>query len=136
MDGKFSKPVSRRRFLLNSGLAGSGMIAAQFLGKSQLVRASAPATVVSDKMRPQMPCGVATDDITGTSAAIWSRCDRPARMIVEYSTTESFRNAQRAVGPAALENSDFTARIYLSELPASQQIFYWFPVIWDFTFYL
>lgn len=75
-------------------------------------------------MRPQIPCGVATGDITGTTAAIWSRCDCPARMIVEYSTTESFRNAQRAVGPAALEGSDFTARIYLSDLPALQQIFY------------
>ncbi|WP_082218465.1 PhoD-like phosphatase N-terminal domain-containing protein [Kamptonema formosum] len=86
-------------------------------------------------MRPQIPCGVATGDITGTSAAIWSWCDRPARMIVEYYTTESFRNAQRAVGPAALENSDFT-RIYLSALRALQQRFYWFPVICDVTFYL
>jgi alkaline phosphatase D len=122
MDGQFSQQVTRRRLLLNSALAGSGILAGQLLGKSQLVRAGAPATAVSDRMRPQIPCGVATGDITGTSAAIWSRCDRPARMIVEYSTTESFRNAQRAVGPAALESSDFTARIYLSDLPAGQQI--------------
>jgi alkaline phosphatase D len=56
-------------------------------------------------------------------AVVWSRSDRPARMIVEYATTESFRNAQRIVGPHAIETSDFTARVELSGLPAGQQIF-------------
>jgi alkaline phosphatase D len=45
-------------------------------------------------------------------------------MIVEYSTTESFKNSGRIAGPAALEPSDFTARVDLDGLPAGQRIFY------------
>ncbi len=50
--------------------------------------------------------------------------DRPARLIVEYATTESFKDPRRIVGPAALETSDFTARVDLSGLPPGQRIFY------------
>jgi alkaline phosphatase D len=45
-------------------------------------------------------------------------------MFVEYATTESFANAQRVRGPAALESSDFTARTVLTGLPPGQRIFY------------
>jgi alkaline phosphatase D len=57
-------------------------------------------------------------------AVIWSRSDIPARMIVEYSTTESFQNARRVVGPAAIESTDFTTRVDLAEPPTGQKIFY------------
>src|SRR5690606_16701978 len=57
-------------------------------------------------------------------ALIWSRSDRPARMIVEWSTTESFRDAKRVLGSHAIEATDFTARIDLRELPAGQHVFY------------
>ena len=75
-------------------------------------------------MRPSIPYGVASGDINGNSAVIWSRSDRPARMIVEYSTEQSFRGAQRIFGPNALEVSDFTARVDLKDLPLNEQIFY------------
>lgn len=74
--------------------------------------------------RPQIPFGVQAGDIKPGRAIVWSRSDRPARMVVEYTTTESFRNSKRIVGPAAIESSDFTARIDLSGLPAGQKIFY------------
>jgi alkaline phosphatase D len=45
-------------------------------------------------------------------------------MFVEYATTERFENARRVPGPAALETSDFTARVVLTGLPAGQRIFY------------
>ena len=45
-------------------------------------------------------------------------------MAVEYATTERFDNARLVPGPAALEGSDFTARVVLSDLPAGQRIFY------------
>lgn len=45
-------------------------------------------------------------------------------MFVEYSTTERFTNAVRVPGPAALETSDFTARVVLTDLPPGQRIFY------------
>jgi alkaline phosphatase D len=86
--------------------------------------ASAPAIITSDTLRPVITSGIQSGDITDSRAIVWSRSDRPARMIVEYATTESFTNAQRITGPAAIESSDFTARIDLAGLLAGQQIFY------------
>jgi alkaline phosphatase D len=71
-----------------------------------------------------MPQGIAAGDVSNGRAVIWSRADRAARMVVEYSTTESFKDVRRAPGPAALETSDFTARTVLTGLPAGQRIFY------------
>ena len=71
-----------------------------------------------------MPEGVAAGDVTDGRAVVWSRADRPARMLVEYATTEKFENGWRRTGPAALESTDFTARIVLTDLPADQRIFY------------
>ena len=55
---------------------------------------------------------------------IWSRSDRPARMVVEWSTTESFRDPKRILGSHALEATGLTARIDLRDLPADQRVFY------------
>ena len=55
---------------------------------------------------------------------IWGRADRPARLSVEYATTEKFSDTRSMRGPAALETTDFTARVVLSDLPPGQQIFY------------
>jgi alkaline phosphatase D len=97
--------VKRRDFLKLAGLA-----------------IQAPAIVRSD--RPSLPCGVAAGDAGGGRAVIWSRCDRAARMFVEFSTTERFRDPRRVRGPAALESSDFTSRTLLTGLPPGQRIFY------------
>jgi alkaline phosphatase D len=45
-------------------------------------------------------------------------------MFVEYATTDRFDNLRRVPGPAALESSDFTARVVLTDLPEGQRIFY------------
>jgi len=84
----------------------------------------APAIITRDGERPGVPCGVATGDVTAGQAIVWSRSDRPARLIVEYSTTPSFANTRRVVGPSALEDTDFTARVNLTGLPAGQRISY------------
>ena len=55
---------------------------------------------------------------------MWSATDRPARLLVEYAATERFQNAQRIVGPAALPESGFTAKVVLDGLPAGQDVFY------------
>ncbi|HKQ75036.1 MAG TPA: alkaline phosphatase D family protein [Blastocatellia bacterium] len=86
--------------------------------------AKAPAIIISDKARPAATFGAQCGDVTANRAVIWSRSDKAARMIVEYSTTESFQNARRVIGPAAIEPTDFTARVDLSDLPAGQKIFY------------
>ena len=90
----------------------------------RLAQRGAPAIVMSDAQRPSMPYGVASGDVTTGRAIVWSRTDRPARMIVEYSTSPSFTDVRRIVGPAALDDTDFTARIDLTELPPNQRISY------------
>jgi alkaline phosphatase D len=45
-------------------------------------------------------------------------------MFVEYATTDRFTNVRRVPGPAALESSDYTARVVLTDLPDGQRIFY------------
>ena len=52
-----------------------------------------------------------------------ARIARPA-WLSSTSTTESFANPNRIVGPAALEATDFTARVDLAGLRAGQRIFY------------
>src|SRR5215475_7702406 len=110
--------MRRRDFLFSSA------IATRALRFDNSLRALSPAIIRQEKKIPAIPYGVQCGDIAPGKAVIWSRCDRPARMIVEYSTTESFRDLRRVIGPAALENSDFTARLDLSDLPAGERIFY------------
>ena len=103
--------MQRREFLSQALSTSSGLLVA-------------PAIIAAAQARPQLPCGVQSGDITNNSAMIWSRSDRAARLMVEYATTESFTNAQKRLGPAALEATDFTARLDLTGLPTGQRIFY------------
>ncbi len=112
--------MKRRLFLARTASAGSGLLLAELLHKP--IQAAAPAIITAQ--RPQIPFGVQSGDITPARAVVWSRSDRSARMLIEYATTESFQNAQRILGPAAIESSDFTARVDLTGLPAGQKIFY------------
>jgi alkaline phosphatase D len=105
--------LSRRQFV-RTGL--NACAAVQLTG--------APAIVKSDATRPAMPQGVASGDVTDGRAVVWSRSDRPARMLVEYSTSDRFETVLRRTGPAALESTDFTARVVLTGLPANQRVFY------------
>src|SRR5712691_942962 len=94
------------------------------LGGSRAWAGRAPGVVTSDGARPGIPSGTSAGDVTAGRATVWSRTDRPARMVVEYATTDSFASARRVVGPAALEETGFTARIELTDLPAGQRIAY------------
>jgi alkaline phosphatase D len=110
--------MNRRRFVqLASGAAAS-------LALRPITFAHAPALVPSDRLRPQMPSGVQVGDVTAERAIIWSRADRPARMIVEYAANEQLRSATTVEAPAALENSDFTARLDLGSLTPGEMVFY------------
>ncbi len=113
--------INRRSFLQQT-LTASGLTVCG--NTVNLLSGHAPAIIISETQRPQIPYGVQTGDVTSGRAVIWTRSDRPARMIVEFSTTESFQNSQRMIGPAAIEPTDFTARVDLAGLPAGQKIFY------------
>lgn len=84
----------------------------------------APAIVTSDASRPQLPCGVASGDVTDGRAIVWARCDRPARLLLEYTTGATFADARRVSGPTALEEWDYTVRLALTDLPPGQTIRY------------
>jgi alkaline phosphatase D len=118
--------LTRRRFLATSTLGSLGTLGAGglVLGRRPAwAQGTAPAVVTPDSARPQMPSGVMTGDVVADRAIVWSRTDRPARFFVEYSMSESFRDTQRVAGPAALPDSDFTARVDLRGLPAGQEVF-------------
>ncbi|MEA5571098.1 alkaline phosphatase D family protein [Calothrix sp. UHCC 0171] len=117
-----SSHLSRRQFLLTSATVGGAIITNNLFSKSTF--AQAPGIVTSEKIRPQIPYGVASGDINGDSAVIWSRSNKLSRMIVEYSMDESFRNLRRRIGALTTAKNDFTARVNLSGLLQGEQIFY------------
>src|SRR6266480_5679556 len=74
--------------------------------------------------RPVISHGVQSGDVSASSGVVWARADRPARMLVEWSTTESFKTAERAGFVDALPETDCTANMLLQQLPAGEHIFY------------
>ena len=118
---RFRHGVSRRSLLKRSaalgGVALSGAVPLLWSGR-------APAIVTGETARPGMPYGVMSGDVSSDGAVVWSRSDRPARLIVEYDTNDKFTNVRRLVGPAALPENDFTARVVLSDLAPGERVFY------------
>ncbi|HVY70755.1 MAG TPA: alkaline phosphatase D family protein, partial [Verrucomicrobiae bacterium] len=110
---------SRREFTAAVLRASAGMLAA-----SPLLRASAAGPAILDGARSQVTHGVSSGDVSFDSAIIWGRASRESRMVVEWSTSESFKDVRRVTGPAATEKSDFTAKTELTHLPGGQRIFY------------
>lgn len=107
---------SRRRLFLKTTLASGAALALPALGQ-------APGVITSDRARPQIASGVQIGDVTGDRALIWSRADRPARLLVERAFHADFRDALRVRGPLALETSDYTARVDLTGLPNDREVF-------------
>jgi alkaline phosphatase D len=103
--------VKRRDFLRYTATAGVGA-------------AAAPALIRAAQSVPTLPSGIAAGAAGPRRAVVWSRCDRPARLFVEYATTSQFANAQTVRGPVALPTADHTARVMLTDLPPGEQIFY------------
>lgn len=118
------KFVIGRRAFLKGALGAGGIAVAGGLLPQMLQARQAPALIIPDIQRPQLPYGVTSGDILANRAIIWSKADRPARMIVNVDTVESMSKARTITGPAALESSDYTAKIDLSDLPPDQEIFY------------
>ena len=109
-----------RRNFIKHALAGTVTLSG--LG-GILYSRQAPAVVASDSLRPMAPWGLQIGDVAGDRAIVWSRADKPARMLVEWSRDENFAKAVTLRGPHALDVSDLTARIDLTSLPADSDIF-------------
>ncbi|MGW7201102.1 alkaline phosphatase D family protein [Streptomyces chryseus] len=118
-----SRPQSQspdRRAVLRGSLAASAALALP--ASAAGAAAAAPAQALSG--RPRAAWGVQTGDVTSSSGLVWVRSDRPARMIVETSATESFRRARRWHGPLLGPGTDFTGTTALRGLPAGEQVHY------------
>jgi alkaline phosphatase D len=109
--------VSRRHFL------GTGVLAGGALAVPAWLRGPVYAQT-SEASRPGVPWGVQSGDATPSTAVIWSATDRPARMLVEYAADERLSGARRLVGPAALPETGYTAKVVLADLPSGRDIFY------------
>jgi alkaline phosphatase D len=116
--------LSRRTLMRGSALAGGGLLLTGGMAGRALAQQGAPALITSEQLRPSLPYGVQTGDLAGDRAILWARADRPARLMVEWATTEAFDDARSVRGPAALEDSDYTAKVDLAGLPRGERVFY------------
>ena len=119
--------MHRRTVLKASALAAASLADRRFA--AMLAAQEPPAAIKREGARPIAAQGVASGDVGHDRAIVWSRADRAAQMVVEWATTESFQQPHRVVGPAAIEASDFTAKLDLRDLPAGQRIFY--KILWQ-----
>jgi len=111
---RIGKPVTRRRILIGAASAAatftSGALARPYLSRA------------SD--RPVITHGIQSGDVSVDAGVVWARADRPARMLVEVSTTDSFRTIRGSHFVDALPEADCTAKLLLEDLPPGQDIFY------------
>ena len=107
-----------RRTLLRGGV----MLGGAAVLSGGVSRAFAAPGLV--RARPAVTHGVQAGDVTASTGVVWARADRPARMLVELSTTESFRHSWHVPGPVVTPDSDLTGRVHLRGLPAGERIFY------------
>jgi alkaline phosphatase D len=109
------RPILTRRQLLVRSASSIALAGAASLARPYLSRAAD---------RPQIAGGIQSGDVDCDSAVVWTRADRPARVRVEWSTIESFRNVLGSVATDAVPDRDFTAKLLLEDLPGGQDIFY------------
>ena len=76
--------------------------------------------------RPQFTHGVQSGDVDTSSGMIWTRTDRPSKVMMEVSTTESFAEARKLSALDAIPNSDMAVKRLVSGLPSDQDIFFRF----------
>ncbi|WP_020666301.1 alkaline phosphatase D family protein [Amycolatopsis nigrescens] len=109
------RTVLRAAGLTATGLLGTGLLTARPAG-------AAPVLLRGD--RPVLTHGVQSGDVTTSSAIVWSRADRPARMLVEIATDPSFRRARRLRGPLLTPDTGGTGKLRVPGLPPGTELHY------------
>ncbi|MYW68562.1 alkaline phosphatase [Streptomyces sp. SID8379] len=117
MSHRPSRPLPGRRGVLRGAFAASAGLALPAVGG-----VAAPAFALSG--RPEAGWGVQVGDVGAHSGLVWVRADRPARMVVETSATESFKKVTRWRGPLVGPDTDFTGTTRLRGLPPGEQVHY------------
>src|SRR4029450_7462026 len=110
-----SRPLLTRRRVVATAASSLSVTALGGIAKPYLSRAAA---------RPVLPPAIQSGDVSTDGGVVWARADRPARMLVEVATTDSFKAIRSAVCVDALPETDFTAKALIEGLPPGQDIFY------------
>ncbi len=105
-------PRLSRRALLATGSAAAGMLA-----MPAILRAS---------NGPVFTHGVQSGDASASGGMVWTRVDRPSRILLEVSTTESFADARRVAQLTALPDSDMAVKCLIDGVAPDQRVFYRF----------
>lgn len=74
--------------------------------------------------QPRITHGVQSGDVQTGRALIWARCSEPARMVVEWDTSERFVQPRRVAGPVVGPDTDHAATVALDGLPDGQIVCY------------
>ncbi|MEU6083301.1 alkaline phosphatase D family protein [Streptomyces sp. NPDC047108] len=120
-----SGSIGRRSVLRGGALASAGLaLPSAGLALPAALSGAGPAAAQTLSGRPEARWGVQAGDVTSSSALVWVRSDRPARMIVETSATDTFRTARRTFGPLIGPVTDFTGTTALHGLPPGEQVHY------------
>jgi alkaline phosphatase D len=130
-----SPSLSRRRFIEGATVVGGGLLADGTLGtiagRALAASGAAPARAAVGAVpaqvrsgRPVLTDGVQSGDVTETSAVLWARADRPARLVAEVSTTASFRDRRRIRGAVVTPGSDLTGHLQVRGLAPGRPVFY------------
>jgi alkaline phosphatase D len=106
--------LTRRRLLAGAG-ASAAITMLGGVGKPYLSRASD---------RPLITHGIQSGDVSRESGMVWARTDRPARMLVEVSTSDSFADIRDGIAIDVLPETDFTGKVLLEDLPSGEEISY------------
>lgn len=72
---------------------------------------------------PLMAQGIQIGDPAPGRTLVWSRTDRPARMMVQYAFDQDFTDAVTLRGPHATASTDYTARQDLINLPEGRDVY-------------
>lgn len=112
-----ARPAADRALISRRGVLSTGTAAAGLLAMPAVLHA-ATAPVLSH--------GVQLGDTTASSGVVWTRVDRPSRVLLEVATTEGFADARAVAQLDALPDSDLAVKCLLEELPTDQTVFYRF----------
>jgi alkaline phosphatase D len=107
--------TTRRREFLAQGLQAAAALA---------VGRPAVAAAVRRREAPVASWGASVGDVTPEGAIVWSRADRPARLLVEHGRDAGLAGARRVRGAVVGPATDFTGRVDLTGLPPGQRVFY------------
>jgi alkaline phosphatase D len=121
-----------RRTVLRASLAAGAAAAASLAAPNGATASGGVPTAVRRALpgqlrggRPSLTHGVQCGDVSVRGGVLWTRADRPSRMVVELSRDEQFRrDVRRLRGPVLTPRTDLTGRLPLRGLPRGTDLYY------------